>query len=118
MLKRFRELTGFIKAVATDDRIPDRDKRILLVLIALLASPFDIIPDWIPVIGVLDDVVILAIVLDYFFNHLDEEILLAHFPWDMKAFVRTRQVARFVARLAPGWVKEKVWKFKPDIYST
>lgn len=107
-----KKLIEFIRAVANDERIPDRDKRVLLAMLALVLSPFDIIPDWIPVIGVLDDMVIIAIVLDYFFNVLDRQILLSHYPWGMKSFVVVQKTAHAVAVLTPGWVKEKVWKYQ------
>lgn len=115
-MKFLAQLKAFIQNTAQDSRIPDRDKKMLLVLMALVLSPFDIIPDWIPIFGVLDDIVILAIVLDYLFNHLDQEILLSHFPWSMKSYLRIRTVARVIAALTPGWVKNKVWQYKPSIY--
>jgi uncharacterized membrane protein YkvA (DUF1232 family) len=115
-MKYLKELLNFIKNVANDPRIPATDKKVLLVLVALIISPIDIIPDWIPIIGILDDILLMAIVLDYFFNHLDETILLSHYPWSMKSFIRLKKAARFIAFLAPNWVKTKVWKFKPDIY--
>ena len=83
---------------------------------ALVLSPIDLIPDWIPIIGIMDDVVIMAIVLDYFFNHLDQDILLSHYPWGMKSFIRMRRAARMVAYFSPNWVKAKIWSFKPSIY--
>jgi uncharacterized membrane protein YkvA (DUF1232 family) len=115
-MKALRDGLDFVKNVANDERIPAADKKILLLMVALLISPFDIIPDWIPVIGLLDDLVILAIVLDYIFNHLDQEILLSHYPWGMKSFVRSRRVARFVATIAPAWIKRRVWSYKPSVY--
>jgi len=115
-MKTIKELIAFIKAVSTDERIPERDKRVLLTLLALVASPVDIIPDWIPLFGVLDDIVIVAIVLDYLFNHLDQEILLSHYPWGMKSYLRIRRVARSIAVLTPGFVKNRIWKFKPSVY--
>ncbi len=116
IVKVFRELTTFVQNVAGDARIPDRDKKVLLVLIALILSPIDIIPDWIPLLGILDDLIILSVVLDYLFNHLDQEILLSHYPWGMKSYLRIKRVARVIAALAPSWLKQKIWKFKPDIY--
>lgn len=116
MFGRVKELGKFIKAVAQDSRIPDRDKAMLTFLLALIASPFDIIPDWIPIFGVMDDLVILALVLDYLFNHLDQEILLSHYPWGMKSFVRIRRVARAIALFTPTAVKERIWKYKPSVY--
>lgn len=115
-MKFLSDLKGFIQNVAQDGRIPERDKKILLVLLALIVSPIDLIPDWIPIVGILDDLVILAVVLDYFFNHLDQEILLSHYPWGMKSYLRTRRVARVVATLTPQWIKSKIWAFKPSIY--
>lgn len=120
MLAKFRtffgDLTSFIRSVASDPRIPSRDKKVLLALIALIISPVDIIPDWIPVIGLMDDLVLLAIVLDYFFEVLDQEILLSHYPWGMKSFTRIRMSSRLVSRLTPDFVKKRVWKFEASPY--
>ncbi len=112
----FKDLIGFLKNVANDERIPDRDKKVLLVLIALIASPFDIIPDWIPIIGVLDDLVLIAIVADYFFNHLDQQLLLSHWPWGMKSYSRTRSGARMIASVTPKFITDRIWKYKPSVY--
>jgi len=116
-LKNFgSSLVTFIKNVANDERIPSRDKKILLALMALVVSPIDLIPDWVPVFGLIDDVVILALVLDYFFDVLDQEIILTHYPWDMKSYVWLRRAARTVALMTPRILKERLWAYKPDIY--
>lgn len=112
----FKQLIKFIKDVAADERIPTRDKRVLLALVALVISPFDLIPDWIPIIGLMDDLVLLAIVLDYFFNVLEQDILLSHYPWGMKSFVSLRRSARFISFLTPGFVKNKIWKYEASPY--
>lgn len=115
-MKSLKDLSDFIKNVANDERIPSQDKKILLALVALIISPFDIIPDWIPIIGVMDDFVLISIVLDYLFNHLDDTILLSHYPWSMKSFIRLKKTARVIIFMAPRWVKDRIWTFKPDIY--
>ncbi|MES2962511.1 MAG: DUF1232 domain-containing protein [Bdellovibrionota bacterium] len=111
-----KKLMEFIKAVAADERIPPRDKKVLLALTALVISPVDIIPDWIPVIGMLDDVILVAVILDYLFNVLDTEILLSHYPWGMKSFTRTRNAARLIAVITPNWIKKRIWKYEGSIY--
>jgi uncharacterized membrane protein YkvA (DUF1232 family) len=116
LMRKIKELIKFVQAVANDPRIPDRDKTVLLGMVALIISPVDLIPDWIPIIGWMDDLVLLAIVLDYFFNHLDQDILLSHYPWDMKSFIKIKKTAQIVATLTPGWIKFKIWKFKPSVY--
>lgn len=111
-----KSLIQFVKNVANDSRIPERDKTVLLALVALVISPFDLIPDWIPLFGLMDDAVLIALILDYFFNVLGEDILLSHWPWGMKSFVRVRRSARFVAVLTPRFVKERIWKYQPPPY--
>ncbi len=107
-----KRLAQFIRAVAEDERIPPIDKKVLLGLLALLISPLDIIPDWIPVFGQLDDVVIGALILDYLFNVLDEDILLNHYPWGPKSFTAVKRAARIFATLTPGAVKKRLWSYQ------
>lgn len=115
-MKFFKDLKDFLVNTANDERIPARDKKILLALIALIISPFDLIPDWIPVFGLLDDLVILSIILDYFFSVLDSNVLLSHFPWDMKAFARVRAVARALQFFVPRFLKRKLWAYVGEPY--
>ena len=116
-LKTFlKDTIQFLKNVANDPRIPDRDKTVLLALVALVLSPFDIIPDWIPILGLLDNVIILAIILDYFFERLDVQILLSHYPWGMKSFTWLRRLARMVSGLTPTFFKKWIWKYEKPPY--
>ena len=65
-----RALAGFIpdclilmKRLLADPRVPRRRKLLLVGLVSYLALPFDLIPDFIPVAGQLDDVIVVGIVL-------------------------------------------------------
>ncbi|MBF0301330.1 MAG: DUF1232 domain-containing protein [Oligoflexia bacterium] len=115
--KFFNDIIQFIKDVSNDSRIPDRDKKVIAVLMIYILSPIDLIPDWVPVIGLLDDFIALSIILDYLFNVLDNKILLSHFHWSMKTFVAIKKISRFVAILTPNFFKNKIWKYKKDPYS-
>jgi uncharacterized membrane protein YkvA (DUF1232 family) len=115
-LKFFKQLKDFLVETSNDERIPARDKKILLGMIALLLSPFDIIPDWIPVLGLLDDLIIISFVLDYFFTVLDSRVLLSHYPWGMKSFAKLRAVARALQFLVPKFVKKRIWTYVGDPY--
>lgn len=108
----FRKSFGFLKAVSKDPRIPARDKAVLAALLALVVSPIDFVPDFIPVFGQLDDLVIIVVILDYVFNRIPEEILLAHFPWDPARLSAWRRRMRFVALLVPGWARKHIWKIR------
>lgn len=106
-----KQIGKFLKAVSEDARIPERDKTLLVALVVLVVSPFDLIPDWIPVLGQLDDLVIIALILDYFFTVLDGEVLLSHWPWGMKSFVWLRRFAKAFGLLAPRFLKKKIWQY-------
>jgi uncharacterized membrane protein YkvA (DUF1232 family) len=54
------ELMALVIA-AQDTRTPRRAKILLLFLLAYAASPIDLIPDFIPVLGLLDEAVLLPI---------------------------------------------------------
>ena len=59
------DLLRLLKSVITDSRAP-LDVRIVLVgLVAWILSPIDLIPEFIPVIGPLDDVVVAVVALRY-----------------------------------------------------
>lgn len=115
-MKFFKDIIGFFRSVAADERIPERDKKVLLVFIALILSPIDLIPDWIPFFGILDDLVLMAFICDYIFNRLDQNLLLSHWSWGMKSYASVRRIARSIAWLPPNFVREKIWKYKPSIY--
>jgi uncharacterized membrane protein YkvA (DUF1232 family) len=46
------------KAIAQDPRTPWFAKVLLLAAIGYVLLPFDLIPDWIPVLGLVDDLLI------------------------------------------------------------
>jgi uncharacterized membrane protein YkvA (DUF1232 family) len=116
MIKFFSRLKNFLINVAHDERIPSRDKKILLALVALIISPIDLIPDWIPFMGQMDDLVMFSIILDYFFSVLDSEILLSHYPWGMQSFARLRRFGRTFQWLAPRFVKKRLWLYVGNPY--
>ncbi|GAB1691568.1 YkvA family protein [Krasilnikovia sp. M28-CT-15] len=82
-----RDLAGFIPACVTtvrrlrrDPRVPRRAK-IAIVLAGLwVASPIDLIPEFLPVIGPLDDIVVVALALRYAGRQVPREVLLAAWP--------------------------------------
>lgn len=60
-----------------DPGVPRRRKLLLLPLLAYLALPIDLVPDFIPVAGQLDDAILAALVLRYTLRGGDPA-LLAH----------------------------------------
>jgi uncharacterized membrane protein YkvA (DUF1232 family) len=82
-----RALAGFIPdcvilcaRLLRDPRVPRRRKALLVALAGYLALPFDLIPDFIPVAGQLDDAVIVALVLRSFLRGGGEPLVRQHWP--------------------------------------
>lgn len=54
-----------LRRLLADDRVPRSRKLALLFLLGYLALPIDLIPDFIPVAGQLDDAILVALVLRF-----------------------------------------------------
>ena len=63
-----------------DRRVPRRSKALLAALVPYLALPFDLIPDFIPVAGQLDDAILVAFVLRRVVRRTDPELLRELWP--------------------------------------
>jgi uncharacterized membrane protein YkvA (DUF1232 family) len=66
--------------LARDPLVPLPSKVLLGALIGYLALPFDLVPDFIPVIGVLDDAIVVALVLRVALRVSGPELVRAHWP--------------------------------------
>lgn len=80
-----------------DPRVPRRRKLLLLPLLAYLVLPVDLIPDFIPVAGQLDDAILSALVLRHTLRGADPALLTRLWPGPPEGL-------RVVSRLAgyPG----------------
>src|SRR5204862_2055615 len=97
-----RAVAGFVpdcvvlfSRLLRDDRLPRRHKLLVAALLPYLAMPFDLIPDFIPVAGQLDDAVIVALVLRRVVR-ANPELVEEHWPGPR------RTLERLGARQRPG----------------
>lgn len=82
-----RALAGFVpdclvlvSRLLGDERVPRRRKLLLAGLVGYLALPFDLVPDFIPVAGQLDDALVVAFVLRRFLRSGGDELVREHWP--------------------------------------
>ncbi len=68
------------KRLMSDPKVPASRKWILVLLIGYLALPIDLIPDFIPVAGQLDDVIIVALVLSWLIRSIGEDKIRSNWP--------------------------------------
>jgi uncharacterized membrane protein YkvA (DUF1232 family) len=79
--------------LARDGRIPRRHRALVALLALYLASPIDIVPDFVPVLGQLDDAIVVAVLLRRLLRTAGPEILEEHWPGSASSLVRLRTLA-------------------------
>ena len=82
-----RAFAGFIpdcivlfRRLLRDERVPRGRKLLLVALIGYLALPIDLVPDFIPIAGQLDDAIVVALVLRAVLRSGGPELLREHWP--------------------------------------
>jgi uncharacterized membrane protein YkvA (DUF1232 family) len=82
-----RAVAGFVpdcvvlfQRLLGDSRMPRRYRAVVVALLGYLALPFDVVPDFIPVAGQLDDAVVVAIALRAILRGGGPEMIEEHWP--------------------------------------
>ncbi len=96
-----RALAGFVpdcvvlvRRLLGDPRVPRRRRVLLLLLVAYLASPIDLVPDVIPVAGQLDDAILVALVLRALLRGGGEATVREHWPGPERSLAVLLALAR------------------------
>jgi len=90
-----RDLAAFVPDCVTtvrrlrvDRRVPRRAKVAIVIAGLWVASPIDLIPEFVPVIGPLDDIVVVALALRYAARQVPREALLEAWPGEPRLLHR------------------------------
>lgn len=90
-----RELAGFlphclrlVRRLRTDPSVPRRAKVAVVLAGLWVLSPIDLVPEFLPVIGPLDDVVVVALALRYAARAVPRATLLAAWDGDPRTLER------------------------------
>jgi uncharacterized membrane protein YkvA (DUF1232 family) len=82
-----RAVAGFVpdcvvlfRRLLRDPRVPRRHKLMLAALVPYLLLPFDLVPDFIPVAGQLDDAILVVFVLRRVVRRAGPELIVEHWP--------------------------------------
>lgn len=84
-------LIKLIGRLTKDPRVPRRSKVILGGLLLYIISPIDLVPDAIPVVGVMDELLLSAYALNHLISRAGPEVVLEHWdgPQDLLELVQT-----------------------------
>ena len=102
-------LVRMVRALIADPHVPKPAKVALVALAVYLVSPFDLLPDFIPLLGFADDVLLAAVVLDGLLSFVDRAVLLRYWPGSPASLDATAAVASRLARWVPARVKARIF---------
>ena len=104
LVPRFLQL---LWRLTRDPRVPARSKATLFLLAGYLALPFDIIPDFIPGAGQIDDLMVLAFALDQMINRVPPEVVREHWDGDGDVLEIVKEVLDISTGFIPARLKKR-----------
>jgi uncharacterized membrane protein YkvA (DUF1232 family) len=80
LLRMIPDVLRLLRRLVGDRTVPRGVRVWLVVLVAYLISPIDLIPDFIPVVGYADDALIVAIAVRFALRHAGSAAIERHWP--------------------------------------
>ncbi len=101
-------LIKLLSRLVRDPRVPRRSKVVIGAALAYLVSPVDLIPEFVPVVGFADDVLLVSYAVNHLIEVAGEDVVLEHWdgPRDMLELVRS--VLEVASDLVPPQLKRLI----------
>jgi uncharacterized membrane protein YkvA (DUF1232 family) len=109
LLRALPDLVRLIARLVGDPLLPRAAKVALAAAMVYLASPIDLIPDFIPVLGYLDDLLLAAVLVDGLLNWVDRGLVLKYWPGTPDSLERLARAASMLAVWVPRRLKARVF---------
>lgn len=87
-------LVFLFHGLVRDPRVPRASKLLLLAGIAWIASPIDLVPEFIPILGPLDDAIVAALILRRVARTAGKAVLAEHWRGDPSTLEKLFHLAR------------------------
>ena len=95
-------LAKLLYRLLQDKRVPRRRRLAMTLVGVYVASPIDIVPDFIPVFGSVDDLLVLAFAVDYLLRAGPPEVVEQHWDGTQDGLELVRGIAAWGVELLPG----------------
>jgi len=109
LLRALPDLVRLIAKLVGDPLLPRAAKIALAAAMVYLASPIDLIPDFIPLVGYLDDLLVAALLVDGILNWVDRGLVLKYWPGSPDSLERLARAARMLAVWVPRRLKARLF---------
>jgi len=91
-----------------DPRVPRRTKLVVGGAVAYAASPVDLVPDFIPVVGMADDLLVLAFAIHHIVEVAGEEVVLEHWDGSRDLLELVRSILDVASDFVPARLRRTV----------
>ena len=88
------DLAALLRGLLRDPRVPRGSKMLVGLAIVWVVSPIDLLPEFLPVIGPLDDVIVVALVLRHLVKRAGPEVVRDHWRGDPVILERALRALR------------------------
>ena len=109
LIRALPDIGRLIARLVTDPTLPRAVKIALAAAAVYLLSPIDLIPDFIPFIGFLDDALLAAVLVDGVLNYVDRGLVLKYWPGTPQSLDSIARVARVLSIWVPRRLKARVF---------
>lgn len=109
LLGALPDIVRTLARLVTDPALPRPAKIALAAALVYLLSPIDLIPDFVPLVGYLDDVLVGAIVVDGILTYVDRATILRYWPGSPDSLDKIAGVARVLAAWVPRRLKRRIF---------
>lgn len=92
-LRFLPDLLRLLRRLAADRSVPGAVRAALILLVAYLVFPLDLVPDFLPVIGYADDVLVVALVLRLTVRHAGAAAVERHWPGSAEGLAVVNRLA-------------------------
>lgn len=100
-----------------DETITFTDRALVIAAITYVLSPLDFLPDMIPFLGQVDDILLVALVLKRLMDSVSSEVLVSYWDGDEDLLNLMEKVLNFAVHLVPeGIYRRLVKKANPTDY--
>jgi uncharacterized membrane protein YkvA (DUF1232 family) len=109
LLRALPNLIRLIARLVSDPTLPRAAKIALAAVMVYLASPLDLVPDFIPLLGYLDDLMLASVLVDGLLNYVDRALVLKYWPGTAESLERIARAARMLAVWVPRRLKARIF---------
>jgi uncharacterized membrane protein YkvA (DUF1232 family) len=109
LLRALPDLVRLITRLLSDPRLPRPAKIALAAAAVYLASPVDLLPDFIPFLGYLDDLLLAALLVDGILRYVDRDLVLKYWPGSAASLETLARAARVLSAWVPRRLKRRIF---------